>query len=125
MSEMWKRVNTPSGVGFQVIPSRTAWPSSDFFPLGGPDALGDQVLDPEALAAAPDAGGGVEGHRFLVGLAVCRLPSVRGWRRSSPALFLISTSFSFQTIALAQAVTGLVFEEQDVVLGGEDAGAAM
>ena len=42
-----------------------------------------------------------------------------------PSLFLMSTSLSFQTIALALAVAGLVFEQQDVVLGGCDAGATV
>ena len=35
MSEMWKRVKTPSGVGFHMMPSVTVCDSSDCLPLAG------------------------------------------------------------------------------------------
>jgi hypothetical protein len=83
-------------------------------------ALGDQVLDAEAFATAPDAGGGIEGQRFVARLLV---GSLLGFATGEDRSFVV---FDLQFLelpdeAFAQAVAGLVFEQQNVVFSGRGA----
>ena len=88
-----------------------------FLPAGRPDAIGDQVCEPEAFATAPDSCGGIEGHRLFAPLVV----SAFLWFEAGNdrALGFLEVQFlQFPDFALTQAEAGFVLEEEDVVLGG-------
>ena len=76
--------------------------------------------DPEEFAAAPDAGGGVEGHCFLARLAISGFPRFAAGD-DHPLVVPDIHLLQLPDLSFAQAVAGLVFETQGVVLGGEDA----
>lgn len=91
---------------------------------GGQCALGDQVSDPEEFAAAPDAGGGVEGHCFLARLAISAFPRFAAGD-DHPLVVPDIHLLQLPDLSFAKAVAGLIFETQGVVLGGEDASATI
>jgi hypothetical protein len=111
------------GRGFPGDAEQHGLASEGFFPFRRPGAFGDEFLDAEAFASAPDAGGGIEGQLFL-GLWRRRLASVRGGDDHAFVVFdLHFLELPDQPFALT--VAGLVFEQEDVVLGGGDAGATV
>ncbi len=110
--------------GLPSHPEQNGLPTEGFFPAGGPRAFGDQVRDYDALAAAPDAGSGVEGQIFLAGLAASAcLRFAAG--DDHPLVVLEFHFFELPDHSLVQAVAGLVFKEEDVVRGGCDTGATI
>ena len=88
-----------------------------FLPAGGPDTLGDQVFEPKAFAASPNAGGCIEGHRLFAGLAVSAFLRFEAGD-DHPLVFLEVHLLQLPDFALTQAVAGLVLEQDSVVLGG-------
>lgn len=95
-----------------------------FFSAGRPDALSDQVRNTEPLAAAPDTGGGVEGHRFLADLVVSAfLQFATGDHH--PLVVLEIHFLQLPNFALALAVAGFVFKEEHMILGGKDSRATV
>ena len=91
--------------------------SERFLPAGGPDALGDQVCEPKAFAAAPDAGGVIEGHCLFATLAISAF--LRFEAGNDRALCYLELQFlQLPDFALTQAEAGLVLDEDGVVLGG-------
>ena len=88
-----------------------------FLPAGGPDAIGDQVCEPEAFATAPDSGGGIEDHRLFAPLVVSAFLRFEAGDDRAQG-YLEVQLFQFPDFALTQTVAGLVLEEKDVVLGG-------
>jgi hypothetical protein len=114
----------PSGVGFQVMPSSTDWLPRDFFPSAGqaPSAMSSSML--RLFTSAPDAGGGIEGQLFFPGLAVSALLG-RACGDDHAFVVLDLHFLELPDEPFALAVAGFVFEQEDVVLGGGDAGAAV
>ena len=95
-----------------------------FLSAGGPDAFVDEVTHSETLATAPDSSGAVEGHRFLASLAVFAF--LRFAAGDDHALIVLQFQLlQFPNFPLAKAVAGLVFQEEHVVLGGEDSCASI
>ena len=79
------------------------------FAIGRPDFLGDEVLCPEPFAAAPDAGGGVEGQCFLMGLAAACLAFASGSDEAGVAVD--GDLLEFPDLSMPAAMAGFVVEE--------------
>ena len=87
-------------------------------------AFGDEVGDRQGFAATPDAGGGVEGQFLFGGLTIAALLGLERGDDGRGRLLEVE-AFEFPGQAHALAVAGLVLEQEHVVLGGEDADAAV
>ena len=90
-----------------------------FFTISRPCAFGDKFLDTETFATTPDAGSGIEGQCFFSGLGIAALLWFTGGNDHALAAF-DDYFFEFPDESLALAVTGFVFKQKNVVLGGED-----
>ena len=109
-----------AGRGFPGDAEHDGLAAESLFPFGGPGAIFDQVLDAQAFATSPDAGGRIEGECFFGGLSVSALfPFTAGDDRSLVVADL--HLFELPRHALALAMARLVFEEEHMILGGEDA----
>ena len=125
MSEMWKRVNTAAWRGLPGDPEQNGLAIEGLLSAGGPDALGDQVLDSRDARGRARCGWRRRRSSFPRWACRLRLTSIRRLATIIPWLFVSVHFFQLPDFALALAVAGLVFEEEDVVLGGGGAGATV
>ena len=95
-----------------------------FLPIGRPYSFGNQLRDREAFAATPDAGGGIEGHFFFGGLTASSVFRFKGGD-DHPFVVLEFHFLKFPDPSFALAVTGFIFEQEDVVFGGQDTGTTI
>ena len=89
-----------------------------FLPVGRPQAFGNQVLEPELFATAPKAGGSIDGHLLFTFLA---LSSCLGFMIGNDHPLFVSVErhlLQLPDLALPEAETGLVLQEDGVILGG-------
>ena len=95
-----------------------------FLPIGRPYSFGNQLRDREAFAAAPDAGGGIDGQFFFGGLTASTVFGFKGGD-DHPFVVLEIHFLEFPDPSLALTVTGFIFEQEDVVFGGKDTSATI
>lgn len=110
--------------GLPGDPEQVSLDIEKFLSAGRPDALLDHVFDSEALAAAPDADGSVEGQRLLADLALSALLRF-ATGNDHPLVVLEVQFFQLPDFAFAKAVARFVFEKKNVVLSGRDSFAAI
>ena len=105
-------------------PEQDGLPIESFLSTGRPDALVDEIRNTEPLAATPDTGGGVEGYLLLTGLVVFAFLQV-ATGDDHPLVVLEVHFLQLPDFTLALAMTGFVFKEEHMILGGKDSRATV